>query len=95
MDIKIYEKMLPKEAIDIRITVFTDEQGFFDEFDDTDRVATHFIAFDGEKAKTNLDEDEFLEVEWTEIEKVKQMLDSGEIKDGKTIIALQRYFLSL
>ena len=50
MDIKIYEKMLPKEAIEIRITVFTDEQGFFDEFDDIDKTATHFIAFDGEKA---------------------------------------------
>ena len=50
MDIKIYEKMLPKEAIDIRITVFTEEQGFFDEFDDIDKTATHFIVFDGEKA---------------------------------------------
>ena len=50
MDIKIYEKMLPKEAIDIRLTVFTEEQGFFDEFDDIDKTATHFIVFDGEKA---------------------------------------------
>ncbi len=50
MDIKIYEKSLPREAIEIRITVFTEEQGFFDEFDDTDKIATHFIMFDGEKA---------------------------------------------
>ena len=42
--------MLPKEAIDIRLTVFTEEQGFFDEFDDIDKTATHFIVFDGEKA---------------------------------------------
>ena len=54
-----------------------------------------YQASDGEKAKTNLDEDEFLEVEWIEVEKVKQMLSSGEIKDGKTIIALQRYFLCI
>lgn len=37
---------LPKEAIDIRITVFVDEQGFIDEIDDIDNIATHLLLFD-------------------------------------------------
>ncbi len=43
--------------------------------------------------KAHLDEGEFLDVEYIAEEKVKEMLRSGEIKDGKTIIALQAYFL--
>ena len=38
--------------------------------------------------------DEFLEVEYIPVETVKEMLKKGEIKDGKTIIALQHYFLN-
>ncbi len=49
MDILVYNK-LPREALDIRITVFVDEQGFVDEVDATDSVATHLLMFDGEKA---------------------------------------------
>ncbi len=41
---------LPKEAMDVRIKVFVDEQGFIDEMDETDNIATHFVAFVGEKA---------------------------------------------
>jgi hypothetical protein len=41
-----------------------------------------------------LDEDEFLDVEYIPEEKVKAMLKNGEIRDAKTIIALQAYFLS-
>ncbi len=48
----------------------------------------------GTQATCHLDEDEFLEVEYVPAEKVKEMLKSGEIKDGKTIIALQHYFLN-
>ena len=36
----------------------------------------------------HLDEDEFLTGEWIEIDKIKQMIKNGEIKDGKTLIAL-------
>ncbi len=35
----------PPEAMDIRIKVFVEEQGFYDEFDDTDNIATHFIIY--------------------------------------------------
>lgn len=36
----------PQQAIDVRITVFVNEQGFRDEFDDIDAIATHFVALD-------------------------------------------------
>lgn len=45
MEIKIYDK-LPKEAIDIRTTVFVNEQGFKNELDDIDSIATHIVLFD-------------------------------------------------
>ncbi|MBQ8551140.1 MAG: GNAT family N-acetyltransferase [Clostridia bacterium] len=48
MDIKVFN-YLPDGALDVRITVFVDEQGFCDEVDDTDSVATHLLMFDGEK----------------------------------------------
>jgi ADP-ribose pyrophosphatase len=54
-----------------------------------------YEAFGGERVKTHLDEDEFLEVEWIPLDCVKQMLKRGEIKDAKTIIALQHYFLNI
>lgn len=54
-----------------------------------------YEAFGGERVKRHLDEDEFLEVEWIPLDCVKQMLKCGEIKDAKTIIALQHYFLNI
>ena len=53
-----------------------------------------YRAFDGVRTQTNLDEGEFLDVEWIPLARVKEMLKKGEIKDGKTIIALQAYFLN-
>lgn len=53
-----------------------------------------YRAYGGEKVSRHLDEDEFLDVEYIPVERVKQMLKNGEIRDGKTIIALQAYFLS-
>lgn len=42
---------LPKEAIEIRETVFVKEQGFVEEFDSVDGTATHIVAFcDGKAA---------------------------------------------
>ncbi len=37
---------LPPEVRQIRVDVFMDEQGFVDEFDDIDDIATHFILWD-------------------------------------------------
>lgn len=50
MEIKLFEKELPKEAKEIRETVFVKEQGFKEEFDSIDNISTHLVAFDGEKA---------------------------------------------
>lgn len=36
---------VPPEAMEIRQTVFVEEQGFRDEFDDTDPVAIHFVLY--------------------------------------------------
>lgn len=45
MDIRIY-RTLPQEARDIRTVVFVDEQGFEEEFDTTDNIATHLVLFE-------------------------------------------------
>lgn len=47
MVIKSYAS-LPDSAIRIREAVFMQEQGFADEFDALDEVATHLVAFDGD-----------------------------------------------
>jgi len=43
---------LPDDAVSIRTEVFMDEQGFRDEFDDTDQEALHFVLYtdDGDAA---------------------------------------------
>ena len=48
MRIETY-KNLPEQAIEIRQKVFVEEQGFQDEFDETDSRAVHIVLFDGEK----------------------------------------------
>ena len=52
-----------------------------------------YRAYDGQKVAAHLDEGEVLDVEYIPLEQVKHMLKSGEIRDGKTIIALQAYLL--
>lgn len=53
-----------------------------------------YRAYEGEKVAAHLDEGEFLDVEYVPLERAKEMLKNGELKDGKTIVALQAYFLS-
>lgn len=43
MKILTYENYLPDSAKFIRKIVFEDEQGFVDEFDETDEIAAHFV----------------------------------------------------
>ena len=47
MRIKVY-KYLHDDAIRIRREVFIEEQGFSEEFDDIDTVATHIVAYEGD-----------------------------------------------
>ena len=52
-EIKLFENVLPQEAEMIRTRVFIDEQGFHDEFDETDRNSLHAVLFiDGKPAGT-------------------------------------------
>ena len=53
-----------------------------------------YRAYEGEKVQAHLDEGEFLDAAYIPLERVKEMLANGELKDGKTIVALQAYFLS-
>lgn len=46
MNVLIYET-LTNDAREIRKKVFMDEQGFQDEYDETDNAAVHFVMFDG------------------------------------------------
>ncbi len=52
-----------------------------------------YQATETEEVGAHLDEGEFLDCEYIPVERVQEMLKNGEIKDGKTIIALQAYFL--
>ena len=53
-----------------------------------------YRAYDCEKTTAHLDEGEFLDVEYIPIPQAKEMLQSGQLRDGKTIVALQAYLLS-
>ena len=41
-------RFMPEDAMKVRVLVFVEEQGFVDEFDEIDAVATHFVAYDGD-----------------------------------------------
>ena len=47
----------------------------------------------GAQAASHPDEGEFVETLFIPVADVKKMLDEGKLNDGKTIIALQAYFL--
>lgn len=53
-----------------------------------------FFAEKAKEGKAHLDEDEFLNAEYVPLSKVKEMIESGEIKDAKTIVAVQWYLLN-
>ena len=48
MEIKAFNS-LPKDALDLRITVFVEEQGFVDEVDEADGYSTHLVMYDNGK----------------------------------------------
>lgn len=60
----------------------------------TNEVIYMFLAKDLEFGEASPDDDEFLLVERISLEKAKDMVMSGEIKDGKTQVAiLKTYYL--
>lgn len=54
----------------------------------TEEIIHIFKAEGLKETDIHLDEDEFLSGKWFEKEDLKSMIESGEIKDGKTLIAL-------
>lgn len=48
MEIRVYDSLHP-HAVAIRNTVFVEEQGFIDEFDEADERAFHLVMYQGEE----------------------------------------------
>ena len=60
----------------------------------TDEKIYIYRATGGRRAAAHPDEGEFVRTEWIPEERVREMLASGELRDAKTIAAVQAYFLS-
>ena len=60
----------------------------------TDEIIHIYFAESYKVTKQNLDEGEFLNYCFIDIDTVLKMIESGEIKDGKTIIAVYKYLLT-
>ena len=59
----------------------------------TDEIIHVYFAEKFEVAAQKLDEDEFLNYCFIDIDTVLKMIESGEIQDAKTIIAVYKYLL--
>lgn len=59
----------------------------------TDEIIRIYFAKSFTYTKQNLDEDEYLSYEFIPIDKVKKMIDDGEICDAKTVTAIYKYLL--
>lgn len=53
-----------------------------------------YVAKDIIKTKRHLDEDEFIEIEYVNLEEVVDMINKGIIKDAKTICLISKYILA-
>lgn len=60
----------------------------------TDEIIHIYFAKSFEVSKQKLDEDEFLNYCFIDLNKVLEMIDSGEITDAKTIIAVYKHLLT-
>ena len=54
----------------------------------TEEVIHIFKAIGVKKGKVHLDDDEFLTAKWFTKDELKKMMKDGEIKDAKTLIAI-------
>ncbi len=52
-----------------------------------------YLALNVSPCERHLDEDEVIEIEYVPLNKVKEMILNGEIKDAKTICAITQYLL--
>ena len=69
------------ESVELMFTVYP-SPGY------TDEKIYIYRAVGISQTQKHLDEDEFLESVWMEKSELKRMIKNGEIKDGKTLIAL-------
>lgn len=56
----------------------------------TEEIIRIYRAFDLQRTEIKLDDGEFLSGEWYTRDELREMIDKGEIKDAKTLIALLR-----
>lgn len=54
MTVKLYKNAVPPEAALLRQSIFVDEQGFVDEFDEYDEKSVHIVMFDGDEPVATL-----------------------------------------
>lgn len=57
-----------------------------------EKIYLYFVT-QFKKTETHFDEDEVIESIWIDLEKVLSMIASGQIKDAKTICAIQAYLI--
>ena len=57
----------------------------------TDEIIHIFFAENSTRSQQKLDEDEFLSAELIPLERVLEMIESGEICDAKTVAAIYKY----
>ena len=59
----------------------------------SDEIIYLYVAEGLSKTNRHLDEDEVIDVEYIELEKIKEMINDGTIKDAKTIILISKYLM--
>lgn len=86
--IREFEEETGKKALDMTyLNTIYPTCGYSDE-----KIYLYYVS-SFKESKTHWDEDEQIEVAWVNLKKVLQMIQSGEIKDAKTICAIQSYLL--
>ncbi len=57
----------------------------------TDEIIYLYFAKELTKAERHLDDDEFIDIEFVPIDKLKKEVENGTIKDAKTVFAILKY----
>lgn len=60
----------------------------------TDEIIHIYFADEADFVGQKLDDGEFLNVEFLPVGRVVEMIESGEVCDAKTVVAIERYLLS-
>lgn len=79
-----------KEEVGVTAKKWTKLGEFFMECSSTTKKAIAFLAQDLKLGDQSLDDDEKIEVLWIPFQEAIGLIDSGEIRDGFTVLALLR-----